>query len=109
MTTGQSAAERDLSFVTLLRSRSMPISEADTLSPDLVQTLKGHAPMDTSSVFHIATLDRDHRKQYPEQTPWVFETECGQWLFVSEEQACAEQRLYREETGHDPITGARID
>lgn len=65
--------------------------------------------MDTSSVFNIAMLDRPYRVQYDESRPWVFETDQGQWPFATESEACAEQRAYREQTGHHPITGERVD
>lgn len=65
--------------------------------------------MDNSSVFSIAMLDLDHRAQYDGSRPWVFETDQGQWLFATEDDACAEQRAYREQTGHHPVTGERVD
>jgi hypothetical protein len=64
---------------------------------------------DNSSVFHVSMLDADIQANHNSLTPWIFETDQGQWEFATEAEACAEQRAYREQTGHHPITGERVD
>lgn len=61
---------------------------------------------DTSSVYNVEFLDVDLQGAFG--MPWVFETD-GQWFFATEDEACMEQRRYRVQTGHNPITGERWD
>lgn len=64
--------------------------------------------MDNSAVFHRDALDGDHRRTFPKDKPWIFDCDEYQVLCATEEEACAEQRKYRESHGFHPITGERI-
>lgn len=50
--------------------------------------------MDNSTVYHVSILDVDIQ---------------AEWHFATEDEACREQRAYRAQIGHDPISGERLD
>ncbi len=62
---------------------------------------------DNSSVFHVEMLDDSDvwEKQFPGR-PWLFDTdENPVQAFVSEDEACTAQRVYRLSRGFDPWSG----
>lgn len=65
--------------------------------------------MDTSTVYHIDTLDDDFAVAFDPALPWVFETDTAQQCFATEEAACAAQRHHRAANGFNIITGEKTN
>lgn len=61
---------------------------------------------DDSVVFHLDSIDEAVAAAFDPAKPWIFEFGVlGQECFVTEDDACAAQRRYREKNGFDPLTG----
>ena len=65
-------------------------------------------PYDSSAVISKNEVDREYRKSFPKDCPYLLDSDLGQWFFKSEDTACRFQRELRVELGFHPILNERL-
>ena len=80
----------------------------EKFSPETKQQYLAEA-YDSSAVIARNEVDKEYRKSFPKDCPYLLDSDLGQWFFKSEDTACRFQRELRVELGFHPILNERLE